>query len=71
MEAGRLVPERERLLSDGLPLAVIETKQSARAPSTMFTRWCEAPSEEPLHCSIGKMFSFLHSLFDKGLLLLH
>lgn len=59
MEAGRLVPERERLLSE----------------QRLFTqtggKCLRAGARRLVHCSIGKMFSFLQSLFDKGLLLLH
>lgn len=72
-----LLSQAQMEASKGLPLAVIETIQSARAPSTKthfhayrwqaFAHWYEAYSEYPQHCSIEIILTFLQSRFDKGL----
>ncbi|XP_029975786.1 uncharacterized protein LOC115408980 [Salarias fasciatus] len=59
----------------GLPLNVIETIQSARAPSTrtlygrkwsVFEKWCSDSHQVPFQCSVTGILSFLQDMVDKG-----
>lgn len=68
--------ERDTLSSFGLPLNVIATIQSARAPSTRsvydmkwraFERWCDQKGIIPFQCSITHVLTFLQELFEQGL----
>ncbi|KAJ8009733.1 hypothetical protein DPEC_G00094600 [Dallia pectoralis] len=69
-----LAPERDRLTKRGLSADVIRTIQSARASSTstlysnrwsMFVRWCETNTMDPVCCPVEQILSFLQYLLDK------
>ena len=71
-----LAPERLILQGKGLPETVINTIQSARAPSTSslyaakwcaFSNWCEKNHAVPSQCEVGSVLSFLQNLLEKGL----
>ena len=71
-----LAPERLILQGKGLPETVINTIQSARAPSTSslyaakwcaFSNWCETNHAVPSQCEVGSVLSFLQNLLEKGL----
>uniref|UniRef100_UPI003AAB97E8 uncharacterized protein n=1 Tax=Centroberyx gerrardi TaxID=166262 RepID=UPI003AAB97E8 len=71
-----LAPERDRLERQGLPPAVINTIQSARAASTTalytgkwlsFQRWCEDKGIDPVICPVNGILMFLQMLFDRNL----
>ncbi|KAJ8006637.1 hypothetical protein DPEC_G00109300 [Dallia pectoralis] len=66
--------ERDRLTKRGLSADVIRTIQSARASSTstlysnrwsMFVRWCETNTMDPVCCPVEQILSFLQYLLDK------
>uniref|UniRef100_UPI003AAF0CD6 uncharacterized protein n=1 Tax=Centroberyx gerrardi TaxID=166262 RepID=UPI003AAF0CD6 len=70
-----LVRERVNLNESDLPLRVIETIQSARAPSTqslydnkwrVFERWCEARAIISFQSSVPDVLCFLQDLLDNG-----
>uniref|UniRef100_A0AAV2KY84 Reverse transcriptase RNase H-like domain-containing protein n=1 Tax=Knipowitschia caucasica TaxID=637954 RepID=A0AAV2KY84_KNICA len=67
--------ERRNLVDLGLPPAVLETIQGARAPSTvrayatrwrLFSDWCGSCSWDPRRCPLEGVLGFLQELFDKG-----
>ncbi|XP_049432685.1 uncharacterized protein LOC125889068 [Epinephelus fuscoguttatus] len=75
-EAGPVGLAREwlNLQSGGLPPGVIETIQSARAPSTrslyeskwsIFEKWCSNTQEIPFQCSVVVILAFLQDMVDK------
>uniref|UniRef100_A0AAV2LM58 Tyr recombinase domain-containing protein n=1 Tax=Knipowitschia caucasica TaxID=637954 RepID=A0AAV2LM58_KNICA len=75
MAALGLEVERRSLVDLGLPPAVVETIQGARAPSTvrayatrwrLFSAWCDSRSWDPRFCPLEGVLGFLQELFDKG-----
>lgn len=71
-----LAPERLILQGKGLPEAVINTIQSARAPSTSslyaakwcaFSKWCDRNHAVASLCEVGSVLAFLQHLLEKGL----
>lgn len=67
--------ERGKLLSWGLPPAVVATIQGARAASTtkayeiwwrVFAGWCTKRDLDPYSCTIRSVLEFLQDLLDKG-----
>ncbi len=70
-----LARERWNLNAVGLPEKVIDTIQSARAPSRrplyswkwqVFERWCELKHTISYQCSVVDLLTFLQELVDKG-----
>ncbi len=71
-----VAPGRDAADLSGLPLAVAETIDQARAPSTrqtyalkgsLFANWCSSCREDPRRCRIGVVLSFLQESLERRL----
>ncbi len=76
LEASCLVPRWDAEVLGDLPQSVVNTINSARAPSTrhlyalkwnLFIDWCSSQREDPWRCPVRVMLSFLHEGLDRRL----